>query len=174
MSHLDLVWIKSISVFPFLGKVTTDSDYNHDDFEYIIAELKRLNIAEQLYEIVLLEIDQKLRQEIIPDFWRKFQNYNLTNGYNEHGFYQFQVAVYELYKAFGIIHKTIGRLQLLKQSCHFTNPSNKVRDEVQYVDEILKADLLSQLPANFNNIVYSFYSISFKVFVNSHQQTSKL
>lgn len=173
MSHLDLVWIKSISIFPFLSKGTTDSDYNEEDFDFVIAELRRLSIAEHLYEIVLLEIDQKLRQQIVPDFWKKFQNSNAANGENEHGFYQFQVAVYELYKAFGIIHKTIGRLQKLKQNCQFTNPSNKVRDEILYADEILKADLLSQLPAKFNTIVYAFYSISFKVFVNSHQQTSK-
>lgn len=173
MSHLDLVWIKSISIFPFLRKSTTDSDYNDEDFDFVIAELRRLSIAEQLYEIVLLEIDQKLRQEIVPDFWKRFQNSNAGNVENDHGFYQFQVAVFELYKAFGIIHKTIGRLQILKQNCQFTNPSNEVRDEILYADEILKADLLSQLPAKFNTIVYAFYSISFKVFVNSHQPISK-
>lgn len=170
MSHLDLVWIKSISIFPFLSKGTTDSVYNDEDFDFVIAELRRMDIAEQLYEIVLLEIDQTLRQQIVPDFWRRFQITNSANGENDHGFYQFQVAVYELYKAFGIIHKTIVRLQMLKQNCQFTNPSN---DEMLYADEILKADLLSQLPAKFNTIVYAFYSTSFKVFVNSHQQTSK-
>lgn len=173
MSHLDLVWIKSISIFPFLSKATTDSDYNDEDFDFVISELRRLNIAEKLYEVVLLEIDQKLRQQIVPDFWKRFQNLNAAYDENEHGFYQFQVAVYELYKAFGIINKTIVRLQMLKQNCQFTNPSNKLRDEIFYADEILKAGLLSQLPAKFNTIVYAFYSISFKVFVNSHQLTSK-
>lgn len=143
-----------------------DSCYNHEDFEFIIGELSRLEIAELVYETVLIEIDCKLRQQIVPEFWKYFQDTESID--NDRGFYQFQVAVYELHKNYGRFENIIQRLKMFKQMCRFQKLKNRTQDELEIFDEMLKTALLSQLPVNFNTIVYSFYSISFKVFANTH------
>lgn len=141
-------------------------DYAKEDFEFIIGELTRLGIAEQVYETVFLEIDSKLRQQIVPDFWRYFDQSTDANNH-EHGFYQFQVAVHELNQQYGRIKTIVQRLQMFKQLCRFQCVRNKMQNEQHVLDEMFKADLLSQLPANFVGIVYAFYTVSFKVFMSS-------
>lgn len=142
--------------------------------------MSRLQIAEQVYETVLIEIDCKLRQQIVPAFWKHFQDTEETtagSSNNERGFYQLQVAVYELHQNYGSFQNIINRLKMFKQMCRFENSRNKNQDESEVFNEMLKTALLSQLPVNFNNIIYSFYSISFKVFANTHlnnQQDGKL
>lgn len=203
MSHLDLVWAKTNSIFPILNKTVSyiiyliklyfaqhtnlsrtqlnDSDYSVEDFGFIVAELNRLGIAEQVYETVLLEIDSKLRLQIVPDFWRYFQcnggvvsiagnssrSCSSTNNKHENGFFQFQVAVQELKQQYSRIQSIGVRLKCLKEMCSFRCGRNQIQNEQIVLDEMFKVNLLSQLPANFVGIVNDFYTVSFKVFMNS-------
>lgn len=145
-----------------------DTDCNPTEFQIVISHLNRLNIAEHLYETIFIEIECKLRQQIVPNFWKYF--HEDAEHSNEKGFYQFQYAVYELQKDYQKFQNIIERLKQFRQLCNFRKPQNQIQNEIDVFNDMLKVALLSQLPANFNNIVYSFYKISFKVFVNSHQE----
>lgn len=124
-----------------------------------------MEIAENVYETILNEIDMKLRQEIVPKFWNYFvQNDNDS----ETEFHQFQTAVHELHADYLQFQELLARLQLFKKFVRFRNVQHQNQNEIAAFNETLKVALLSQLPANFERIIYSFYHTSFKVFVNSH------
>lgn len=167
----------------FLWFQLNDSAYDSEEFEYIIAELTRYEIAEAVYESVWLEVSSKLQQSTVPQFWRAFQDRGATNSSSatesipadkNRGFYQFQVAVYELHKDFGRFLCIVSRLQMFKRMCRFSNAIIMNRCEATEFGERLRATLLSQLPANFNNIIHDFYNTSFKVFLNSQSGTSHI
>lgn len=134
------------------------------DIQFVIDELVRLNVAENIYETIWLNIDYVLRHQIVPKFWKHF---NAEND-NENGFYQFQLSIYELYQEFQKFQRILKQIRPLKQMCRSTN---KTQDDLQVFKNLLKIDMLSQLPANLTKIVHSFYHISFNVFANSHQDS---
>lgn len=127
--------------------------------------MDRLDIAEEIYETILLNIDYLLRHQIVPKFWKYF---TLDNDV-ENGFYQFQFSICALHQEYEKIQRIIHRLLPMKTMCKFKDKLNEERDDFDEFKHMLKVAMLSQLPANFNKIVYSFYHISFKVFANSHQ-----
>lgn len=142
-----------------------DAEYNDSDLEILFQELSRMDIVENVYETIYLEIDNMLRQTTAPNFWKYFKEC----GNRENEFFQFQLAVYELDKEYIQFINIIKLLGIVKKKCNLKNDFYAKRDDINVFNDMLKVSLLSQLPANFNNIVYSFYHISFKVFVNSHQ-----
>lgn len=142
-----------------------EAEVSADELQQIVIELSRIEIAENVYETIINEIDSKLRQEIVPKFWNYFvQNDNDS----ETEFNQFQRAVHELHADYLQFQELLIRLQTFKKFIRFQNVQHQSQDEVAAFNEMLKVTLLSQLPANFERIIYSFYHTSFKVFVNSH------
>lgn len=110
-----------------------------------------------------------LRHYIVPKFWKNFSTDNDT----ENGFYQFQLSIYELHQEFQKFQRILDRVRPMKLVCRFNNPVYRERNELDVFKNMLKIDLLSQLPANFTKIVHSFYHVSFTVFANSHQDTGE-
>lgn len=139
-----------------------DSNSTEDDFKFICTGLCYLNIAQEIYETIFIEIDWKLRMHIVPNFWKYFQDKNYSTN-NDLDFYQFQYAVCELEKDFIKFQNTLKRLQMYRECCQL---SSNFRNEFDRFDEILRITLLSQLPANFERIIYLFYSKSIKVLIN--------
>ncbi len=135
---------------------------NGEELQHIVSELSHIGIAENVYETIINEIDTKLRQEIVPKFWNYFVQNDIDN---ETEFNQFQTAVQELHADYLLFQEL--RLQLFKKFVRFQNVQQN-QNEVAAFNDMLKVSLLSQLPANFERIIYSFYHTSFKVFVNSH------
>lgn len=182
---IDILWSKSIKIFPILEqKVNTgltftlqnnllnhlfqlvcEAEDNNEELQQVVTELSRLEIAENVYETIINEIDTKLRQEIVPKFWHYFvQNDNDR----EIEFNQFQSAVHELHEDYLKFQEILNKLQMFKRFVRFQNVQYQNRNDTDAFNEMLKVTLLSQLPANFERIIYSFYHMSFKVFVNSH------
>lgn len=139
------------------------------DIKFVIDELVRLNIAENIYETIWLNIDYVLRHQIVPKFWKYF---NAEND-NENGFYQFQLSIYELHQEYEKFQRILQRIQPIKSLCNFNNQTYREQNDLHIFKNMLKIDMLSQLPANFTKIVHSFYHISFNVFANSHQDSGK-
>lgn len=180
---IDVLWSKSIKIFPILEqkvkhcrKITNlfesinfqlfcETDINTEDVQQVVAELSRIEIAENVYETILNEIDTKLRQEIVPKFWNYFVQNDIDS---ETEFHQFQTAVHELHADYLQFQEILARLQTFKKFVRFRNVQHQNQNEIAAFNEMLKVTLLSQLPANFERIIYSFYHTSFKVFVNSH------
>lgn len=136
-----------------------ESDYTCDEAKFVVNELIRLDLYPEICEMMLANVDYILRQQIAPKFWQYFRQSNDV----ENGFYQFQLGVHELHREYEKIYRALAPLGIVKQNSNV--------DFKQKLNESLKVILLSQLPANFNKIVYSFYHISFKVFANSHQDS---
>lgn len=142
-----------------------DTQVNQDELRQIVNELSRLEIAENVYETLTNEIDKHLRQVIVPQFWNHFVQDDKDS---EAEFQQFQTAVHELHGNYVHFQELMARLQMFKSFMRFQNVQYQNQNEVEAFNEMLKVSLLSQLPANFERIIYSFYHTSFKVFVNSH------
>lgn len=142
-----------------------------------------MEIAESVYETVWLEIDVKLRQVIVPQFWKHFQNSASAalssttknaialNEAKEFAFHQFQEGVLELYTSFQNLQSIAKRLTLFRKLCRFQRPLQRCvgKPEASELDELLRVVMLSQLPANFNRVVNAFYSKSFRVFLSSQE-----
>lgn len=142
-----------------------ETEVNTEELQQIVTELSRIEIAENVYETITNEIDTKLRQEIVPKFWNYFVQ---NDSDSETEFHQFQTAVHELHADYLQFQELLIRLQTFKRFVRFRNVQHQSQNEVTAFNEMLKVTLLSQLPANFERIIYSFYHTSFKVFVNSH------
>lgn len=123
----------------------------------------RLELLDDIYDMIISNIDHILRHQIVPKFWSYFDVHDDP----ERGFYQFQLAVCELHKECKRLHKIFRRMQAMIVQL------KKAVDVYAEFDAMLKTSLLSQLPYNFNEVVYAFYQTSFKVFANSHQDMGK-
>lgn len=145
-------------------------DISETDLRFIIDEWIRLDIAENIYETIWLNIDYVLRHQIVPKFWKYFSADNDT----ENGFYQFQLSIYELHQEYQKFQRILDRVRPMKTLCRFSNAVYRDRHEMEVFKNMLKIDLLSQLPVNFTKIVHSFYHVSFTVFANSHEDTGSL
>lgn len=145
------------------------NDVSKTDLGFLISEWNRLDIAENIYETIWLNIDYVLRHQIVPKFWKYFSADNDT----ENGFYQFQLSIYELHQEYKKFQRILDRVRSIKPSCKFNNAVYRERNELEAFKNMLKTDLLSQLPPNFTKIVHSFYHVSFTVFANSHEDTGK-
>ncbi|XP_055387072.1 anaphase-promoting complex subunit 2 [Condylostylus longicornis] len=161
----DLLWEKTCNLFPVLKKkIEVLELLNPDEIEFVAYELQNLNISGIIYKTVFLEINEILRRDIVLKFWSHFHKKKDS----EYVFFQFQLAVSELHKFHQDIQEILRRLAILRDLTKFEN-FNIEEDEFEKFNNVFKSSLLSQLPAHYNDIVYTFYSISFKVFVNSHQ-----
>lgn len=107
-----------------------------------------------------------MRHQTVPKFWSYF---SVTES-DESGFYQFQLAICELHKECEKYYKILRRMQPLIER----RGKSEFIDVYREFNDLLKVDLLSQLPSHFNEIVYSFYQTSFQVFANSHQDDGEL
>lgn len=125
----------------------------------VVKELQRIGLLEDVFKIIFSNIDIILRHQIVPKFWVFFNNIFDW----ETGFYQFQLAVYELYNECQKFHRIFADMAPLVERMRGVEPNHC------YVEfrELLKVNLLSQLPHHFNAAVYGFYFTSFEVFANS-------
>lgn len=196
MANLEYIWEHSVKVFPILENIVSfisyspilriclvnvscvecriiqlqePNDVSKTDLGSLISEWNRLDIAENIYETIWLNIDYVLRHQIVPKFWKYFSADNDT----ENGFYQFQLSIYELHQEYKKFQRILDRVRSIKPSCKFNNAVYRERNELEAFKNLLKTDLLSQLPPNFTKIVHSFYHVSFTVFANSHEDTGK-
>lgn len=79
-------------------------------------------------------------------------------------FTNFVNAVKNLDAFYQFIKTSLERLDAIRKSNH--------EKSIEKLNELLRAALLAQLPTYFNNVVFSFYSVSFRVFFNLHQSIS--
>lgn len=185
MANLEYIWERAVQVFPILKRSVNiqmlfPSEWYHinfvfhieqlqetecttDDIKFVANELIRLDILDEIRETIMLNIGYLLRHQIVPKFWKYF---NVENDM-ENGFYQFQLSVCELHQEYEKFKKILRRSQMLKIQ------PDADQNQLHEFNELLKVTLLSQLPADFTKIVYSFYHTSFKVFANSHQDTGE-
>ncbi|KAJ6641185.1 Anaphase-promoting complex subunit 2 [Pseudolycoriella hygida] len=163
---LDVLWARTTKIFPILEqRLTCDAESQTEQLQEVAIELSRIEIAESIYETIVNEIDAKLRREIVPKFWNHFVEKDIDT---EAEFNQFQTAVHDLHEDYVQFREQLMRLEAFKTFVQFKDTRYHNQNEISNFNEMLKVTLLSQLPANFERIIFSFYNMSFKAFVNSH------
>lgn len=123
-----------------------------------------------------MEIGTFVRSKLTVKFWSCLNhNQAITKFYRDGEssediqlqyklFTNFVNAVKNLDAYYQFIKTSLERLDTIRKLDH--------KKSVKKLNELLRASLLAQLPTHFNNVVFSFYSVSFRVFFNLHQSTS--
>lgn len=144
-----------------------------EEIDYVMQELLKLDLLEHIFETVLLEISKMLRTNVVPNFWKNFQSIQRIHAHGagdaiefntNEKFHQFRNSVLQLFDDYRKFKPLIERLQIISSHGSLKKIENQNQNMVQKFDRIFRSDILSQLPTNFNDIAYAFYSTSFKVF----------
>lgn len=116
-------------------------------------------------QLIWEEIRHTLLHRVVPNFWLYYKEHSSIS----EGFQRFQQSIMDLHCEYEYFLGIIHPLDELRKR---TNPNYAPVDYERFND-CLKSALLSQLPVYFNDIVYAFYSTSFKIFANTHQIEGK-
>ncbi|XP_065075533.1 anaphase-promoting complex subunit 2 [Ochlerotatus camptorhynchus] len=163
------------NVFPVLQDKLAIIHVSDDQISQLSIQLEQLRTIPIIYETVFLKIDRLLRHETVPKFWRHFQQNSESSlpgqakNTNQH-FFRFQLAVRELYQDFGRYYLQLKRLEKLKKGVPLPVDVAKKPSDLSEFYRLFRCALLAQLPIDFNDLVYEFYSIAFKVFALTHSE----
>ncbi|XP_011291981.1 anaphase-promoting complex subunit 2 [Musca domestica] len=164
---MEIVWSDFSESCPILKECLDSSDLakeTEDTLEYI-------------YEVLWIEIGSFVRSKLAPTFWSCFKHNQTLAKFEKDGgsaealqqqyklFTNFVNAVKSLDAYYQFVRTSLEKLDGICQRADHGKSLAKL-------NELLRSALLSQLPTHFNNVVYSFYSVSFRVFFNLHQSTS--
>lgn len=124
--------------------------------------IRSLNLVHLVEDLVIHTVEQYIRWNVAPIFWKKFENTEDS----QRGFELFKSAVDDLYTSLTELLPVLKRLEYLKQDNHDKDSiaSNNVQSQFKL---IVRAILLSQLPLCHECIVEHFYKIAFNVFCNT-------
>lgn len=128
-----------------------------------------------IYEAIFFKIDRCLRHQTVPRFWRHFNQSPVPSkspGTNRH-FFRFQQAVRELYDEFGQYWLQLKRLEKLRRGVVLPVDVAKRPSDLSEFFRMFRCGLLAQLPVDFNELVYEFYGIAFKVFALTHADSEE-
>lgn len=130
------------------------------------------DVLDYIYEVLWIEVGSFLRKKLAPAFWSCFKNTQFKRGASEASDEQ----QYKLFTNFVNAVKSLDAYyQFVKSSLEKLDAIRKISDHNQSLAKLndhLRSSLLSQLPTHFSYVVFSFYSVSFRVFFNIHQTTS--
>uniref|UniRef100_A0A1I8P1Z1 Anaphase-promoting complex subunit 2 n=1 Tax=Stomoxys calcitrans TaxID=35570 RepID=A0A1I8P1Z1_STOCA len=129
---------------------------------------------EYVYEVLWIEIGSFVRNKLTPSFWSCFKHTQTLSKFDREGETADDLQLqYKLFTNFVNAVKGLDAYyQFVKSSLEKLDSIRKITDHspsLAKLNELLRSSLLSQLPTNFNNVVFSFYSVSFRVFFNLHQ-----
>ena len=129
-----------------------------------------------VYDILWMEIGTFVRNKVAVKFWSCMNSSQPIVNFCRDGESSEDIILqYKLFTNFVNAVKSLDAYyQFIKTSLERLDAIRKLDNikSLKKLNELLRAALLSQLPTHFNNVVFSFYSVSFKVFFNLHQSTS--
>ncbi|CAG9856014.1 unnamed protein product [Phyllotreta striolata] len=157
-------WLLIKKVFPIL-----DETYNLCQLEDIIFYkyefvkavdcMKQLNVSKHIFNLIVIKIEQRLRDEVAPEFWSYFKH----NEHENKGFKQFYNAVKSLYDSYRQLHNAILQLEMLKQATDIDVTMYNEDSLDDALKLILKSTLLSQLHLDYQLVVTNFYEAALKM-----------
>lgn len=114
-------------------------------------------------QLVIHEIETKLRRDIVPAFWQHFtideSRCNSSDAFKD--------AVDSLYKSLASTVPVLRSLVFLRQTAQTERLLFGHSSLMESFKVMVRSSLHSQLPLNYQAITEDFYRISFKVFCNS-------
>ncbi|XP_001845662.2 anaphase-promoting complex subunit 2 [Culex quinquefasciatus] len=160
-------------VFPILEDKLTVAPVTDHEISQLSVQLERE--LPVIYEAIFFKIDRCLRHQTVPRFWRHFNQSPVSGksaGTNRH-FFRFQQAVRELYDEFGQYWLQLKRLEKLRRGVVLPVDVAKRPSDLSEFFRMFRCGLLAQLPVDFNELVYEFYGIAFKVFALTHADSEE-
>ncbi|KAJ8928110.1 hypothetical protein NQ314_019336 [Rhamnusium bicolor] len=157
-------WILIKKVFPILDDCCTlyqldDKPFLKNEFYEAVEFIKNMNLSKSIQNLLMSKIEQRLRDEVVPEFWSYFKKSENDNK----GFQQFYNAVKSLYDCYKQLDHTISKLELFRQATQLDDlvyNENCVHNALKL---ILKATLLSQLNLDYQLVVMNFYETALKM-----------
>lgn len=121
-----------------------------------------------------MEVGSFVRNKLTPKFWSCFNHDQLLTKFQREGESNDDLKLqYELFTNFVQAVKSLdGYYQCARTSLEKLDAARKKSEHgknLAKLNELLRASLLAQLPTSFYNVVFSFYSVSFRVFFNLHK-----
>ncbi|XP_058836791.1 anaphase-promoting complex subunit 2 [Topomyia yanbarensis] len=172
----EAVCVSLYKIFPVLQDKVNTGPVSEHEISQLSIELEQFQLLPFVYETIFIKIDRLLRHETVPKFWFNFS----TNKPNDDGkqennsnrqFFRFQHAVRELYYDFGRYYLQLKRLQKMRNGSPLPVDVAKKPSDLSEFLRMFRCALLSQLPTDFNDLVYEFYNIAFKVFALTHVES---
>ncbi|XP_015589279.1 anaphase-promoting complex subunit 2 [Cephus cinctus] len=149
--------------FPILNQ-QLQTKCTDDQFAKIVNDIKVLNIAPRVDRLVFQSIEQFIRSNVAPVFWKEFTN--VTE--EEYGFERFKNAVDGLYSNLSEFLPLLKRLQVLQAQCEIAKYlGHSLSNVLGRFNLTVRSTLLSQLPFGHETIIKQFYKIAFNVFCNT-------
>ncbi|XP_058462481.1 anaphase-promoting complex subunit 2 [Malaya genurostris] len=168
-------------VFPVLQDKISIEPVSDCDISQLSIQLEKHQVLPIVYETIFFKIDRLLRHETVPAFWSNFNsspNPPETDS-DKQGkdsnrlFFRFQQAVQNLYNDFGRYYLQLKRLEKLRSRFPIPADVAKKPSDLSEFLRMFRCALLSQLPTDFNDLVYEFYSVAFKVFALTHVESDE-
>ncbi|XP_065366967.1 anaphase-promoting complex subunit 2 [Calliphora vicina] len=163
---MEIVWSDFSETCPILKECLDSTDLALED----------VSTLDYIYEILWMEIGTFVRSKLSVKFWSCLNhNQAITKFYRDGESSEDVQLQYKLFTNFVNAVKNLDAFyQFIKTSLERLDAIRKLdhKKSIEKLNELLRASLLAQLTTHFNNVVFSFYSVSFRVFFNLHQSTS--
>lgn len=158
MNDYQKVWHLLKRVFPVLDESFTfcqveDNTFLKNEFYQCVEFSKNMNLAKTVQDLLISKIEQRLRDEVVPEFWSYFKKSENDNK----GFKQFYNAVKSLYDCFKQLDHIITKLEMFRQATQLQDMVYNENSTYDALKLILKATLLSQLNLDYQVVVKNFY-----------------
>ena len=161
MATIDTAWVDIKASF---GLQECQDNFLKPLSPTTISYLKDENLCEGVLEYLQAEVEQRLRINVAPMFWKHFQNIKDSEDENESSA-RFQIAVNDLSVSSLRLLPMVKRMDILAKECDFTVNQFGQKSYQDLFWLFLKGTLHSQLPnQNYRKPIKAFYGRAFHVF----------
>ncbi|XP_035906517.1 anaphase-promoting complex subunit 2 [Anopheles stephensi] len=159
-------------VFPIFQNSLKAEPVTEDELLHLHQRLVVQKLVPYVYESFFVKTEKIIQHVVVPQFWARFTQPPAPSPKElpRASFVQFHTAVQELYEQFAFFRRQLKRLERVCPTQDVPYVKRKLPSEVFVFCNHLHTTLHAQLPADFNDIVYRFYAIAFRVFIYSHLQ----
>lgn len=124
--------------------------------------VEKLDLFEDMMEIVMIEMENSLMKEIVPVFWEPFKLQYATELSKFKAFYKAVLYLHGEYKNLKKIMEKFLSFTCEKTTGYYTR-----------FEGLFKSALLAKIKPDYDGIIYSFYQICFKIFVKCYEENDQ-
>lgn len=159
LEKTEYIWRYTKLLFPILADnydwKSPSNTVENKQYQQITDHVKSWNLSKTINNVILNKIEQRLREEVAPQFWNHFK----THDNSRNGFTQFYNAVHCLYEYFQKLLDVMNQLKLFRDTFTIDDLVYNRKDLNSVLILMLKSTLLSQLPYNYQEFIKKFYEI---------------
>lgn len=157
----EATWKVMKLVFPILDDSfqLEDKPFLKHEFNEVVTFVNNNKIAQDIQNLIVIKLQKKLREEIVPEFWSYFKNViPETNN-----FQQFYNAIKCIYDNYRLLDHIMQKLNMFKQATHLESSVYNEECAHSALKLMLRATMLSQLSSDYQQVVMHFYECALKM-----------